>query len=86
MTLVPADTPDGAGIVSVLAGETWRYQAWHRDTSGGAQTSNLTNAVGTFSMNVVVPIPGITFSTQAICFPCAPGVPLFTQAYDVVVI
>lgn len=38
------DTPDGASVVSVLAGETWRYQAWHRDLVGGAQTSNLTGA------------------------------------------
>ena len=34
----------GAGM-SVLAGETWYFQAWHRDdpASGGA---NLTNALG----------------------------------------
>ncbi|MEO0660701.1 MAG: hypothetical protein AAFZ87_04115 [Planctomycetota bacterium] len=38
-------TPDGAITSPVLAGETWYHQAWHRDVVGGAQTSNLTDAV-----------------------------------------
>ena len=31
-------TPQPTGLVAIAAGETWRFQAWHRD--GG--TSNLT--------------------------------------------
>ncbi|MEZ6016882.1 MAG: hypothetical protein R3F49_17315 [Planctomycetota bacterium] len=38
------------GIVVGMPGQTWYFQGWHRDTSGGAATSNFTNAVG-------VPIP-----------------------------
>ena len=37
--------PQGLGLVSVLPGETWNFQYWHRDIVGGSQTSNLTNAV-----------------------------------------
>ena len=39
------NTPDGSAVSPVLAGETWYYQAWHRDVVGGAQTTNLTDAV-----------------------------------------
>jgi len=40
LTQVP--TPNA--LVSVLAGETWNFQGWHRDTTGGgAPTSNFTN-------------------------------------------
>lgn len=39
------NSPDGAIVSPVLAGETWYYQAWHRDVVGGAQTTNLTGAV-----------------------------------------
>ncbi|MEL6431751.1 MAG: hypothetical protein AAFR54_21450, partial [Planctomycetota bacterium] len=39
------NTPDGSVVSPVLAGETWYYQAWHRDVVGGAQTTNLTDAV-----------------------------------------
>jgi len=38
--------PQGTGLVQVLAGETWSFQAWHRDfASGGANTSNFTNGL-----------------------------------------
>lgn len=34
------------GTVAVQAGETWSFQAWHRDTlMGGAATSNFTSAL-----------------------------------------
>ena len=36
--------PGPGGTISVLAGETWNYQVWHRDNVGGS-TSNFTNAV-----------------------------------------
>lgn len=35
-------TPTGS--TSVLAGQTWRFQAWYRDTVMGASTSNFTEA------------------------------------------
>lgn len=38
-------TPTPAARVPVMAGETWRFQGWHRDTVSGAATSNFTEAV-----------------------------------------
>jgi len=38
-------TPTPTGFVVVAAGETWNYQAWHRDSVGGMATSNFTNGV-----------------------------------------
>ena len=38
--------PQPTGPVSVVAGETWNFQAWYRDsTAGGAPTSNFTEGV-----------------------------------------
>ena len=37
--------PTSSSFVSVLPGETWNYQLWHRDAVGGQATSNLTDAV-----------------------------------------
>lgn len=37
--------PEGGSFVSVLAGETWNYQAWFRDTLIGIPTSNLSDAI-----------------------------------------
>lgn len=37
--------PQAAGFVTVLAGETWNWQAWFRDVGTGGATSNLTNGV-----------------------------------------
>ena len=37
--------PTPTGPVAVQPGETWHFQAWHRDSSGGAPTSNFTDAV-----------------------------------------
>ncbi len=37
--------PTPTGLVSVLPGETWNYQLWHRDAVGGQTTSNFTDAV-----------------------------------------
>ncbi|MEM9381865.1 MAG: hypothetical protein AAGB93_18055 [Planctomycetota bacterium] len=36
-------TPTPNGLVSVQSGETWNFQAWHRDSVGGMATSNFTN-------------------------------------------
>lgn len=34
------------GRISIMAGQTWHFQAWHRDvTSGGTPSSNFTDAV-----------------------------------------
>lgn len=39
-------TPDPQlGLIAVLPGETWHYQAWYRDGIGGLPTSNFTDAV-----------------------------------------
>ncbi|MEM6570219.1 MAG: hypothetical protein AAF957_17545 [Planctomycetota bacterium] len=40
-----AQTPTPTGFVSVIAGETWNYQAWHRDVVNLNATSNFTEAV-----------------------------------------
>jgi len=37
--------PQPTGFVSISAGETWRFQAWHRDAVGGSATSNFTNGL-----------------------------------------
>jgi hypothetical protein len=38
-------TPQPTGIVAVVAGETWNFQAWHRDSVAGNATSNFTNGL-----------------------------------------
>ncbi len=37
--------PQLNGFVPAMAGETWTFQAWHRDVVGGAVTNNFTTAV-----------------------------------------
>lgn len=37
--------PTPTGLVSVAPGETWNFQAWHRDSVSGVATSNFTDAV-----------------------------------------
>ncbi|MEM9379544.1 MAG: VCBS repeat-containing protein [Planctomycetota bacterium] len=37
--------PQPTGVVQVMAGDTWAFQAWHRDAVGGVATSNLTQGV-----------------------------------------
>jgi hypothetical protein len=39
-----AAIPTPTGPVAGMAGETWNFQAWHRDSVGGVAVSNLTNA------------------------------------------
>jgi hypothetical protein len=36
-------TPTPTGLVQIQAGETWNFQAWHRDAVGGVATSNFTH-------------------------------------------
>ncbi|MEM6672036.1 MAG: hypothetical protein AAF726_04290 [Planctomycetota bacterium] len=38
------NVPQPTGPVSVMAGENWNFQAWHRDSVGGSATSNFTDA------------------------------------------
>ncbi|MEM9382236.1 MAG: hypothetical protein AAGB93_19935 [Planctomycetota bacterium] len=38
-------TPQPNGFVSIQSGETWRFQAWHRDSVGGAAVSNFTDGL-----------------------------------------
>lgn len=45
-TVNPLSIPQPNGFTAIGAGETWYFQYWHRDvTTGGASTSNFTNAV-----------------------------------------
>ena len=37
--------PTPGGLSQVIAGETWNFQAWFRDSVGSLQTSNFTDAV-----------------------------------------
>ncbi len=37
--------PSPIGFVGVQPGETWNFQAWHRDSVNGQSTSNFTSAV-----------------------------------------
>lgn len=39
------EIPRASGTVSVVAGETWFFQGWFRDTSAGGPSSNLTNGL-----------------------------------------
>ncbi len=40
-----SNIPNGPGTVAVGPGDTWYFQAWHRDFVAGSATSNLTGAV-----------------------------------------
>lgn len=40
-----AAIPQPMGFISASSGETWRFQAWHRDSNGSSPSSNFTNAV-----------------------------------------
>ncbi|MEM9380896.1 MAG: hypothetical protein AAGB93_13165 [Planctomycetota bacterium] len=45
-SLDPQAIAQPTGTTSALAGETWRFQSWHRDSvGGGIATSNFSNAV-----------------------------------------
>ena len=37
--------PTPTGFVAAAAGETWNFQAWHRDSVGGAAVSNFTDGL-----------------------------------------
>lgn len=37
--------PQPTGSVAVVAGETWNFQTWFRDSVGGSTTSNFTNGL-----------------------------------------
>ena len=37
--------PQPTGPVAVVAGETWNFQAWTRDSVGGQATSNFTDGL-----------------------------------------
>lgn len=36
-------TPTPTGLVQIQVGETWDFQAWHRDAVGSVATSNITH-------------------------------------------
>ena len=44
MVLDLANTPTPAGFVGILSGQTWNFQAWHRDLNP-TPTSNFTNGL-----------------------------------------
>ncbi|MEZ6016155.1 MAG: hypothetical protein R3F49_13630 [Planctomycetota bacterium] len=37
--------PTPSGAVAVVPGDTWHFQCWHRDVSGGAAVSNFTEGL-----------------------------------------
>lgn len=45
LQLDPSALREGTGNAPAVAGESWSFQAWHRDLAGGMPTSNLTDAV-----------------------------------------
>ena len=45
ITLDLTDMPQPMGSVSASAGQTWFFQAWHRDTNASGATSNFTNGI-----------------------------------------
>ena len=45
LTLDLGQMPTPTGLVAAQGGQTWNFQAWHRDTVGGVATSNFTDAV-----------------------------------------
>ena len=45
LTIDLTQHPQPTGFVSVMAGETWNFQAWYRDAIGGMATSNFTDGL-----------------------------------------
>jgi len=45
LTLDLTQTPTPTGFVAVAAGQTWSFQAWHRDAVSGVATSNFTDGL-----------------------------------------
>ena len=48
MTSLPVDLtsiPTPSQLVSSVSGDTWSFQCWYRDSSGGLPTSNFTSGV-----------------------------------------
>ena len=45
LTLDLTQLPTANGLVGAGAGETWNFQAWYRDVSGGVVGSNFTDGV-----------------------------------------
>ena len=43
LTLDLTMQPQPLGFVSVMPGEQWSFQLWHRDTVAGMPTSNFTD-------------------------------------------
>ncbi|MEM1453312.1 MAG: hypothetical protein AAGI22_29685, partial [Planctomycetota bacterium] len=46
--ILPLFLPQPTGPVSAMPGETWYFQYWHRDSAGGAATSNFSNGCALF--------------------------------------
>lgn len=45
LTIDLTQTPTPLGTTAVMAGDTWHFQTWHRDTVSGQPTSNFSDAV-----------------------------------------
>lgn len=43
LTISPLSLPSGSTFVSAVAGESWHFQAWHRDQRNGVPTSGFTS-------------------------------------------
>jgi formylglycine-generating enzyme required for sulfatase activity len=65
---VPGTIPSGVPI-TIMSGDTWHFQLWHRDTPAGGGTSNFSNGLsvtfpvvtGLTLISGMVPIPAGTF-------------------------
>jgi len=47
LTLDLTQLPSPTGFVAAIPGETWNFQAWHRDSVGGVAVSNFTDGLST---------------------------------------
>lgn len=45
LTIDLTTVPQPMGSIMAMAGDSWAYQAWHRDSQLGIPTSNFTNAI-----------------------------------------
>ena len=45
LTLDLTQQPSPTGFISIQPGESWNFQAWHRDAVGGTVTSNFTDGL-----------------------------------------
>ncbi len=83
---VPGTIP-GSVPITIMSGDTWHFQFWHRDTPAGQGTSNFSNGLSvtfptvgpTMPIAGMVPIPAGTFDMGS---NAADGAPYFGRIYS----